>query len=278
MNRPSKLLLFVVLALSVCCLAAVTVINLATQVTGVLATANGGTGQNSTATYPGSGVVMTTSTGVVAAQMPALTGDVTTSAGAVATSIASGAVTATKADTCTVDGYGAQGSLTNPAATTDTQLAEFALSSACLNTANKSLEVYAHVVTITGTSQTPTYTVKVKVCTISGCGSGTALTACSFGPSGAMTASTTVHAEMRCNILTTTTGSSGVLESAGFAILNITSASGTGGVLWNDTQTAGSSAISLTGSIFVDVVGQLSAQSGTKNSMQARLVRVKPAA
>lgn len=238
--------------LVLCCaffaMGAVTVVDLTRQVTGVLPAANGGTGQNSTATFPASGTVATTP------------------------------VTASNADTCTVDGYGASGALTNPAATTDTQLAELTLSSACLNTANKSLEVYAHVVTIAGTTQTPTYTVKVKVCTVSGCGSGTVVTACTFGPTGAMTASTTVHAEMRCNILTTTTGSSGVLESAGFAILNITSASGTGGVLWNDTQTAGSSAISLTGSIFVDVVGQLSAQSGTKNSMQARLVRVKPAA
>jgi hypothetical protein len=40
----------------------VTLINLTTQVTGVLPAANGGTGQNSTATYPASGTVATTAT------------------------------------------------------------------------------------------------------------------------------------------------------------------------------------------------------------------------
>jgi hypothetical protein len=73
--------------------ATVTLINLATQVVGVLPTANGGTGQNSTATFPASGTVMTTSTSVVAGQMPALTGNVTTSAGGVATTIGAAQVT-----------------------------------------------------------------------------------------------------------------------------------------------------------------------------------------
>jgi len=72
---------------------AATLINLATQVTGVLPAANGGTAVNSTATFPSSGTVMITTTSATAAQMPALTGDVTTSAGAVATAIGSGKVT-----------------------------------------------------------------------------------------------------------------------------------------------------------------------------------------
>lgn len=51
-------------------LAAVTQIDLTTQVKGILPTANGGTGQNSTATFPTSGTVMTTSTAVAATQLP----------------------------------------------------------------------------------------------------------------------------------------------------------------------------------------------------------------
>jgi len=69
-------------------IAATTVVNLATQVTGLLATTNGGTGQNSSATFPSSGTVMITTTSVQASQMPALTGDATSSAGAVATTVA----------------------------------------------------------------------------------------------------------------------------------------------------------------------------------------------
>jgi len=50
-------------------------------------------------TIPSSKTLMATDTSVLAAQMPALTGDVTTSAGAVATTIANGAVTPAKAST-----------------------------------------------------------------------------------------------------------------------------------------------------------------------------------
>ena len=51
-------------------LGAVTQISLTSQVTGVLPTANGGTGQNSSATFPSSGTVMTTATNVAASQLP----------------------------------------------------------------------------------------------------------------------------------------------------------------------------------------------------------------
>src|SRR5690242_5510246 len=60
-------------------IAAVTQINLTTQVVGILPTANGGTGVNGTAVFPSSGTVMTTTTAVACGQLPALTGDVTTS-------------------------------------------------------------------------------------------------------------------------------------------------------------------------------------------------------
>lgn len=56
-----------------CCgllMGAGTVVNLATQVSGLLPTANGGTGVNGSATFPTSGTVMTTTAAVSAAQLP----------------------------------------------------------------------------------------------------------------------------------------------------------------------------------------------------------------
>lgn len=64
------LLLLGVLGWALLSMAAVTQINLATQVYGLLPGTNGGTGVSSTATYPGSGTVMITTTGVTNAQMP----------------------------------------------------------------------------------------------------------------------------------------------------------------------------------------------------------------
>lgn len=62
-KRSPQFGLVAVLALCAICMAAMTQIDLAHQVTGVLSTANGGTNQNSTATFPASGTVLATSTG-----------------------------------------------------------------------------------------------------------------------------------------------------------------------------------------------------------------------
>jgi hypothetical protein len=51
-------------------LAAVTQIDLTSQVKGLLPGTNGGTGVSSTATYPASGTIMITTTGVTASQLP----------------------------------------------------------------------------------------------------------------------------------------------------------------------------------------------------------------
>lgn len=61
----------VVFAFAIASLAAVTQMDLATQVKGVLAKANGGAGADmSSVTFPGSGTLMTTTTGVTATQLP----------------------------------------------------------------------------------------------------------------------------------------------------------------------------------------------------------------
>lgn len=68
-KRTAWLIIIVLFCLGVL-LGAVTQINLATQVTGLLPGANGGTGINSSATFPASGTIMTTTTGITAAQLP----------------------------------------------------------------------------------------------------------------------------------------------------------------------------------------------------------------
>lgn len=86
----------VVALLVVGTVAAVTQIDLATQVKGILAAANGGTGVNSTATFPSSGTVATATTtltasrlliggGTTAVNVGDLSGDVTTSGSAATT-------------------------------------------------------------------------------------------------------------------------------------------------------------------------------------------------
>lgn len=205
-----------------------TLINLATQVTGVLAIANGGTGTATASVTQGFAVTSST--------------------------------------------------VLNPAATTDTKLAEFALPAGYLNSTAKSLRLVAKIIQSTGTTQTPTVTYKWKLCTVSGCGSGTVLTLITHGASGAMTASTTESTELIDDISTVTTGSSGTIESGGLGLINVSSTSAlqTGATVFVDVNNAVSSTINLTAALFLDLDGQFSAQSGTKNGMVARIVTAKP--
>jgi hypothetical protein len=96
---------FIVLLFCFGFLAAGTVVNLATQVSGILATTNGGTGVSGSATFPSAGTVMTTTTGVTNSQMPnpgasALGGieSITCSAGQAITSISTSGVPACVAE------------------------------------------------------------------------------------------------------------------------------------------------------------------------------------
>lgn len=226
-TRVKWSMLAVTLAL-ILTIGASTLINLATQVTGVLPVANGGTGTATASVTQGFAVTSTT--------------------------------------------------VLNPAATTDTKLAELALPAGYLNSTAKSLHLVAKVIQSTGTSQTPTVTYKWKLCTVSGCGSGTVLTLITHGASGAMTASTTESSELIDEISTVTTGSSGTVESAGLALINVstTTALQTGATVFVDTNNAVSSTIDLTAALFLDLDGQFSTQSGTKNGMVARLVLAHP--
>lgn len=110
-----KALAFIGLMLLVGLLAgAATQLDLGSQVKGVLPTANGGTGQNSTAVFPGSGTIMTTTTAVAAAQLPAPTGSTlggvesnTTCTYGIASITTSGTVTCNSAPAATVFNQGA---------------------------------------------------------------------------------------------------------------------------------------------------------------------------
>lgn len=72
--KPAAWLIILVLFMCpIVLMGAGTLVNLATQVQGLLGGTNGGTGISSTATYPASGTIMVTTTAVTAAQMPAPT-------------------------------------------------------------------------------------------------------------------------------------------------------------------------------------------------------------
>ncbi len=84
------------------CLGAVTVVNLATQVVGILGKTNGGTGVSSTATYPSSGTVTVT----VASGTSAMT-TAAIAAGACGSTVTTAATGAATTDTIEIAGNSA---------------------------------------------------------------------------------------------------------------------------------------------------------------------------
>lgn len=260
----------------------ITLISLPTQVTGLLSASHGG--MNADLSAAGSGKYpKANGSGTFAASSLAASGTGSCTNQVVTATNGDAAPTCTTATAAYVDstikGFAAvSNTVINPTAATDTKLQEISLPAGYLNSSAKSLNIFAKIIQSTGTTQTPTVTYKIKLCTVSGCPSGTVLTLATFGPSGAMTASTNETTLIHFAISTTATGATGTVESGGFALINTssTTALGTGAVPWNDVNNAVSGSIDLTAALFLDVVGQMSAQSGTKNGQVVRLMTVSP--
>jgi hypothetical protein len=177
----------------------------------------------------------------------------------------------------TIKGF-ASTSTTNiiPTAGTDAQLAEFPLPAGYLNTMNKSMRVYAAGLYATAATQTPTLSFRVKLCTVSGCGSGTAIVLLQFGPSGATTASATNAWKVDGELSVSTTGTTGTLEAHGLSYIALgPTGTALSPEIRTDTNTAQSSAIDLTSALFLDVTVRMSTNAGS-NTAVARLVTASP--
>ena len=142
-------------------------------------------------------------------------------------------------------------------AATDFKLAEISLAAGYLNTANKVIAVSASGTWTTVALQTPAWTFKVKLCTVSGCGSGTALTLLSW-VSAAATASTTQTWIIESSIGTSATGASGTTISHGFADLPVGATGNKAFTGLHDANTAVSGSIDLTAALFLDITVQSS--------------------
>lgn len=164
----------------------------------------------------------------------------------------------------------------NTNTTSDQQLMELSLSAGYLNTSGQPFKFFGAGVYTTQSGQTPTLTFKVKLCTVSGCGSGTVVTLASY-TSGATTASAS---NMPWNLsitgTTVTTGASGNLEVHGFNGVTLGTTAGAAGATYNDTNTAASSTINLTSALFVDFTITFSTNAATANTCTQREGVVSP--
>ena len=106
---------------------------------------------------------------------------------------------------------------------TEYELAQLSLPAGILNSAARIVRFYAAGNYSTGSGGTGalSLTFKLKLCTVSGCGSGTVLTLATWGGTGNTTASVTNAWKLDGEVATNTTGSSGNLLTHGMSFVQL---------------------------------------------------------
>ncbi len=154
----------------------------------------------------------------------------------------------------------ATNSASNPSA--EATLRELTLVSASLNTANKVMDYNAFGRYTTAGGQTPTIRFRLYACTVSGCGSGTVVTLADF-TSAATTASVTNSWALRGQVGTVSNGASGTLETKFQLQTQLGAAGGLTPETRLDQTNAVSSAIDLTGVIYLRLTALMSSSNGS---------------
>ena len=186
---------------------------------------------------------------------------------------ATGAQGATGATGATGAGGGSSSAVTNVTPVTvsanttiDQILQVLTVSPGFLNNLGAVFSVAGSGIFTVGAAQTPTLTYKAKLCTVSGCGSGTVIKLASI-TTGATVAATNNVWNMQLKMLTTATGASGTMLTHGSLFVDIAT-SGDVGSTYNDSNTASSYAISLTGVLYFYFTVATSAGSETNSFTQ----------
>lgn len=158
--------------------------------------------------------------------------------------------------------------------TSDQTLMELPLTSAFLNIATAPFLVHGSGIFTIATLQTPALTFKAKLCTVSGCGSGTVITLASI-VTAATVAATNNPWNLNLKLATVTSGASGTVLAHGPLVIDIGAVATLAETVYNDTNTAASSAINLTGLLFIDFTVATSA-GNTGNSFTQQIGTAEP--
>jgi len=123
-------------------------------------------------------------------------------------------------------------------------------------------------------AQTPTLTFKVKLCTVSGCASGTVITAATWTTAATTPSSTTIPWALDVTMGTVTTGASGTIEAHGlsYAVLGTTATATLSTTATGDIREANnvapSSAVDLTAQLFLQFTIAFSTGSASNSCTQ----------
>lgn len=232
-----------------------------------------GSGGTGAATFTAHGPLVGETTSAIVATSPGTSGQCF---------LSNGASTDPSFQSCP-GGAGAGNSVTNVTpvtvntnSTSDQQLMELSLGAGYFNSSKQPFLFDGAGVYTTQTAQTPTLTLKVKLCTVSGCGSGTVVTLISIVSTATIAAVTNNNWNLSVLGYTATTGTTGNLEIHGPLAVDLGALMTTADSLFVDTNTAVSSNIDLTAALFVDFTIAFSTNAVTANTFTQRSGGVMP--
>jgi hypothetical protein len=153
---------------------------------------------------------------------------------------------------------------------------ELSLSAGYFNSAKQPFLFNAAGVYTTPAAQTPTITFKIKLCTISGCGSGTVVTLVSIVTTATLASITNNNWHIDVMGYTAATGATGNLEIHGPVAVDLGALTTTADSIFVDTNTGVSSNIDLTAALFVDFTATFSTNAVGANSITQRAGGVMP--
>jgi hypothetical protein len=162
----------------------------------------------------------------------------------------------------------------NANTTNDQTLQEVSLSAGFLNTLKQPFLIHGSGIFTIAALQTPTLTWKAKLCTVSGCGSGTVVTLASM-TTAATVATTNNTWNVNLKAATSTTGATGALLVHGPLAIDLGAAATVADTVYNDTNTAASSTIDLTAALFLDFTVATSA-GNAGNTFTSQIATVEP--
>ena len=157
--------------------------------------------------------------------------------------------------------------------TTDQILMACSLSANALNVVGHTLKVYAAGVFSTAAASTASLTFKIKLCTVSGCGSGTVISPVTTvtGATAALSASNLSWSQTSY-ITTQTAGASSAYEAHGFMTIDLSSTAATPDSTYQDPNTSTVGTIDSTGALFLQVTCAASAGSTSNSFTERQLV------
>jgi hypothetical protein len=157
---------------------------------------------------------------------------------------------------------------------TDQLLMACTIPAGTLNSLNRVLRIKADGLYSTPALSTSQMTMSAKLCTVSGCGSGTVITlaAIQSGALGSL-AVTNNAIQLSLGAGVQTAGASSVYETHGSLLIDLGAATTAADSVYADTNTAVSSAINSTVQLFLQITGAFSSASAS-NSMTERMLTV----